>query len=52
MRLLTKRLGDLSEPLRGTLSNLPLSVLEDLSEALLDFTKVEDLQDWLEEHSG
>lgn len=48
MRLLTKRLGNLSEPLRETLSDLPLSVLEDLSEALLDFTGLEDLQDWLE----
>lgn len=48
-RLLAKRFGDLSEPLRGRVSSLPLSVLEDLGEALLDFTRVEDLQDWLEE---
>ncbi|PHM06781.1 hypothetical protein CK516_31250 [Nostoc sp. 'Peltigera malacea cyanobiont' DB3992] len=27
---------------------LPLPVLEDLSEALLDFTSIADLQAWLE----
>ncbi|WP_066426166.1 Rpn family recombination-promoting nuclease/putative transposase [Anabaena sp. 4-3] len=46
-RLLTKRLGELPEELRSTISGLSLPVLEDLSEALLDFTSVADLQAWL-----
>ncbi|MBD2359410.1 DUF4351 domain-containing protein [Tolypothrix sp. FACHB-123] len=29
------------------MSSLPLSILEDLSEALLDFTSLADLQSWL-----
>jgi len=34
--------------MRVRLANLPLPVLEDLSEALLDFTTGEDLLAWLE----
>ena len=49
-RQLTKRLGTLSEEMRSSISGLPLSVLEDLSEALLDFTSLADLQAWLEAH--
>ncbi|MDM9382729.1 DUF4351 domain-containing protein [Chlorogloeopsis sp. ULAP01] len=30
------------------MSNLPLTVLEDLSVALLNFTSLADLQSWLE----
>jgi hypothetical protein len=33
-----------------SISNLPLPKLEDLSEALLDFTNLADLQQWLENH--
>lgn len=47
-RQLTKRLGNLSEEMRSSISGLPLSVLEDLSEALLDFSSLADLQAWLE----
>lgn len=47
IRLLTKRFGELSEELRSHISSLPLPVLEDLSEALLDFTSLADLQVWL-----
>ncbi|MDJ0619984.1 MAG: Rpn family recombination-promoting nuclease/putative transposase [Calothrix sp. MO_192.B10] len=49
LRLLTKRFGQLSEEMRFSISSLPLPVLEDLSEALLDFTSLADLQSWLEE---
>jgi hypothetical protein len=45
---LTKRFGQLSEEIRSSISGLPLPVLEDLSEALLDFTSLADLQVWLE----
>lgn len=50
LRLLLRRFGELSEDLRGRISNLPLSVLEDLSEALLDFSSLDDLSAWLEAH--
>ncbi len=46
-RLLTKRFGELSPEIRTAISALPLPVLEDLSEALLDFTNLTDLQVWL-----
>jgi len=46
---LTRRLQqELSLEMRDRLANLPLPVLEDLSEALLDFTTFADLQTWLE----
>lgn len=47
IRLLTKRFGELSGEIRSSISGLPLPVLEDLSEALLDFTSLADLQVWL-----
>lgn len=48
IRQLTKRFGELSEEARSPISSLPLPVLEDLSEALLDFSSLADLQVWLE----
>jgi predicted transposase/invertase (TIGR01784 family) len=49
VRLLTKRFGqELSEEMRSSISSLPLSDKEKLSEDLLDFTNVADLQVWLE----
>ncbi|MBD2596727.1 Rpn family recombination-promoting nuclease/putative transposase [Nostoc spongiaeforme FACHB-130] len=48
IRLLTKRFGELSEEMRSKIAGLPLPVLEDLSEALLDFTSLADLQAWLD----
>jgi predicted transposase YdaD len=48
LRQLTKRFGELSEEIRSSISGLPLPVLEDLSEALLDFASLADLQVWLE----
>ena len=47
IRLLTKRFGELSAERRAEIFDLPLSVLEDLSEALLDFTSLQDVQIWL-----
>ncbi len=46
-RQLTKRFGTIPEDLRSLISNLPLSRIEDLSEALLDFTNLTDLRAWL-----
>ncbi|MEX0272169.1 DUF4351 domain-containing protein [Leptolyngbyaceae cyanobacterium UHCC 1019] len=36
---------------RSRLLSLPLPILEDLSEALLNFTTLADLEAWLEAHS-
>ncbi|MBU7581534.1 MAG: Rpn family recombination-promoting nuclease/putative transposase [Nostoc sp. TH1S01] len=47
-RQLTKRFGQLSDEMRLSISGLPLPVLEDLSEALLDFGSLADVQVWLE----
>lgn len=52
IRLLTKRFGEISQSMRSSISGLPLSVLEDLSEALLDFTSLADLPVWLETLQG
>ena len=52
IRLLTRRLGqELSSEMRSRLSTLPLPVLEHLSEALLDFTSLSDLENWLAENA-
>ncbi|MFB2892911.1 DUF2887 domain-containing protein [Aerosakkonemataceae cyanobacterium BLCC-F50] len=50
LRLLSRRFGNLSDEYRRRISSLPLSVLEDLSEALLDFSSMDDLSTWLEAH--
>ena len=47
LRQLTKRFGKVSRKIRASISGLPLPILEDLSEALLDFTSLDDLLDWL-----
>ena len=47
IRQLTKRFGEISEKTRSSISTLSLPVLEELSEALLDFTSLTDLQTWL-----
>jgi predicted transposase YdaD len=47
IRQLTKRFGDISEDARNSISRFPLSLLEELSEALLDFTSLSDLKTWM-----
>lgn len=48
-RQLTRKLGqELSQEMHSRLLTLSLPELEDLSEALLDFTSVDDLQTWLQ----
>ena len=49
IRLLTKRFGELPADAHHSISVLPLPVLVSLSEALLDFTSLHDLQVWLDE---
>jgi hypothetical protein len=47
LRLLTRRLGSVSEEEQAQITALPLEQLEALGEALLDFRTVEDLRAWL-----
>ena len=51
IRLLTKRFGKISQKMSKSISALPLSVVEELSEALLDFQSLDDLQSWLLIHT-
>ncbi|MFB2897066.1 DUF4351 domain-containing protein [Aerosakkonemataceae cyanobacterium BLCC-F50] len=50
VRLLTRKFGTIDEGVRSQLSTLPVSLLEDLAEALLDFESIADLPVWLETH--
>ena len=52
VRMLTKRFGNLTEDTTASISALPLSTLEELSESLLDFSDVADLESWLASHSS
>lgn len=47
-RQLTRRLGGLAAQFEERLPRLSMSQLEDLGEALLDFSSVADLVSWLE----
>ena len=48
VRQLTRRLGTIPPEVRNLIQALPLPQLENLAEALLDFTNVNDLVAWLE----
>ncbi len=48
LRLLQKRVGELSPELQNRIQSLSLNQLENLGEALLDFTAMEDLLNWLQ----
>jgi hypothetical protein len=47
LRLLNRRVGTLPEALQTQVEALPLERLEMLGEALLDFTGLADLENWL-----
>lgn len=49
LRQLTRRVGELPPEVRSPIETLPLEHLENLGEALLDFTSMSDLQAWLKE---
>ncbi len=51
-RLISKRFGVPTGPFLPRLDLLTAEQLGDLSEALLDFTSVADLEDWLTQHPG
>lgn len=48
LRLLKRRVGNLSIELETRVRALPLARLEALGEALLDFTRMEDAIDWFD----
>ncbi len=48
VRLLTKRFGEIPQDVRSLVTDLPLTMLEELGGLLLDFTSVADLQAWLQ----
>jgi predicted transposase YdaD len=50
LRLLRKRLGALDDSVTTQIDSLATTRLEELSEALLDFTSPADLTTWLREH--
>jgi predicted transposase/invertase (TIGR01784 family) len=48
LRQLSRRFGQLDETTRSRLSTLPLPLLEELGEVLLDFRQLSDLTNWLQ----
>jgi predicted transposase YdaD len=48
LRQLNRRVGSVSPQLQERIQNLSITELEDLGEALLDFTTVADLEAWFE----
>ncbi len=51
LRQLTRRVGSVPESLQTQIEALSLAQLEDLGEALLEFSRPEDLEIWLQAHS-
>lgn len=49
-RLLTRRFGAVAPEVREQIEKLSITQLEDLGEALLDFSSTADLTSWLNEH--
>ena len=50
LRLLKRRIGELDSQLEVTIGNLSVAQLEELGEALLDFSSQDDLLAWLASH--
>lgn len=51
MRLLTRRIGEVSPQLQAQIQSLSMSQIEELSEALLEFSDNSDLISWLQAHT-
>jgi hypothetical protein len=51
LRQLRKRLGELDESTAARIEAFSTERLEELGEALLDFSAPDDLAAWLQEHS-
>jgi predicted transposase/invertase (TIGR01784 family) len=50
LRQLSRRIGEVSSERKSQIQGLSLSQLESLGEALLDFTKSDDLDEWMRSH--
>jgi hypothetical protein len=50
LRLLNKQVGNISTELQNRIKALPSEQLEALGEALLDFTQLADLENWLNQN--
>ena len=50
MRLINRRIGSIAPHQETQIRSLALTQLEDLGEALLDFTQPSDLENWLQSH--
>ena len=48
LRLLNRRVGNIPEPLLSQIQGLSVEQLEALSDALLDFSTLADLEGWLQ----
>jgi Domain of unknown function (DUF4351) len=48
LRMLARRFGSVDQATESQLRSLSLSQLEELGEALLEFSQPSDLSDWLE----
>ena len=51
LRQLARRIGEVSPEMRSQIQALSLPQLEALGEALLDFTKPDDLHEWIRSQS-
>jgi predicted transposase YdaD len=52
IRLLNRRVGEINESLIERIKGLSIEQLENLGEALLDFSNVADLETWLNQQQG
>ena len=50
IRLLNRRIGEISPLLIAQIQKLPIEQIESLGEALLDFSKLDDLETWLNQN--
>ncbi len=51
-RLLIRKIGDVAPDLQSIINGLSATALDELSEALLDFSDEAALATWLEQHQG
>ena len=47
MRQLKRKIGEISPELEAKVMSLPIDILENLAEDLLDFNSIDDLTNWL-----
>lgn len=52
LRMLTRKVGTMPDSTRSRVDALPITQLESLGEALLDFSNLSDLEAWLAENAG